>query len=196
MSGFKKCADAIRQNGLKETADLVAGLAAKTPRMFAVVSISESNYGDEILGFEAQSPKVFLTRKSAKLETRRLTCELLQNSPTSELLERIDAEVGAWDADFLSKEITRILGSPFTFPPAGVDYWNNTDFQEPLLPSSANEEQTLEVAKLLTIKFFKVTTIPCDTNLTTPDEIPEEPKRPFRKSRKDSSSIWNWLRGK
>ena len=144
MDGFKKCVDVIRQNGLEETADLVAGLAAKTPRLFAAVSISESSYGDEILGFDDQSSKVFLTRKSAKIETYRLTCELFRNSPASDLLERLDTELGTWDAEFLSKEITRILGHPFSFPDTGAEYWSNPDFQEPLLPASSSDEQALD----------------------------------------------------
>ncbi len=168
MSDFKAAAEAIRHKGFDEAAGLVEQLAAKQPKLFAAVSISHTGYGDEINGLNAKNPRVFLTRKSAKREAQRLTCEYLRTVSLSDLLERFEMEDHSVDDGHVSREMTRILGSPTVFPGPGVEYWQDARCQNPLLSKQTDDDKALEIAELLKIKLFKVISVPCDANLTTP----------------------------
>lgn len=168
MSEFKGCAEAIRHKGFDETANLVDQLAGKKPKLFAAVSIGQTGYGDEINGLSRDAPRVFLTRKSANEEAQRLTCEYLRTVAMSDLLENMETHGNDVDATHVSSEMTRILDAPFEFPGPGFEYWSDPRCQKPLLPADTDDAKTLEIAKLLKLKFFKTVSVPCDINLTTP----------------------------
>ncbi len=186
MSDFKAAAEAIRHKGFDETAGLVDQLAAKKPKLFVAVSISQTGYGDEINGWNAEHPRVFLTRKSAKREAERLMCEYLRTVSLSDMLERFEMEDHRVDHAHVSREMTRILGAPTVFPAPGVEYWQDARCQQPLLPGETDDEKTLEIAELLKIKFFKVISVPCDANLTTPP--PSQPDRVVTQSLQETRS--------
>ncbi len=170
MSRFKECVDAIRHNGLYDAADVVKHLAIRKPKLYAAVSIGQTNYGDECNGLSPEEPRVFLTQDSADREVERLTRDYWRNTPLSEVLERFEMESHVIDAGKISEELTRILDVPIQFPGPDVEYWNDERCKRPLLPAETSDEKTSKVAKLMGLKLYKVISLDCDANLTTPDD--------------------------
>lgn len=167
MNQFKACVDAIRHKGLQEAAEVVDLLAAAKPKLFAAVTTTENESGD-CNGFAVDQPRVFLKRKSAKEDCVRQTCHLLRTLPMTDLLDRFDMNGHQINAEHFRLETERVLGVARHYPGSSDRYWDDPVYQEPLVPADASDEQTMEIAKLLKFKFFKVVSIPCDVNLQTP----------------------------
>ncbi|MGI9472946.1 MAG: hypothetical protein ACR2NZ_15505 [Rubripirellula sp.] len=171
MNSFQECASAIRHRGMSESADLIDQLATLKPKLFAAVSIEESAHGDEVHGFDPDGARLFLTRKSARIEVSRKTCDYLRRVPLSELLEKLEMEDRQVDADHLSAEMSRILGRKEVFPDSNVEYWNDPRCERPLLAADTSDESTAEIAGLLRLKLFKVVSVQCDLAFEAPERV-------------------------
>ncbi|MFK8113806.1 MAG: hypothetical protein AB8B91_16515 [Rubripirellula sp.] len=204
MSQFKACAAAIRHKGFDEAAAVVDQFASENPKLFASVSYSQGEFGD-VNGFCLEKPCLFMSRKSAKADAERRTCDLVRTMPTFELVELLEISGEQVDAASVSSEAARILGKPIHYPGPDVQYWNDPLYQTPLVPADASHQQALAVADLLRHTFFKVVSVPCDVHLQTPSPNQsefEEPavsdsrasENPGRPSKSGPFSFLNWFR--